>query len=325
MSRWSVWQIGRGGAVERVGTYTSGADARRVLRSSILRGVAVDPDGEVNEARGISPAHVTAIEAAADEWLATAAPTMPAPAAVIEIPEPLGIIREDEGEPDALAVGIGATTEPPRCRTTHHDDCDCQRDARGEPRVEAPLPVPFEPPVVEPAPRSFAGRAADLRAEITRGIPSADIEHLRIARADATARAVAAEQSIAQMQAVLDGALADATARAVAAEQSIAQMQAVLDGARATAAALDTRAERAESERDALASSLRERSEQLDAARRDITTRDRTIATLRAELAAKAHPVVRVAPKPRRVRKAAGETPLGTIMRRLSERSRGVR
>lgn len=300
MSRWSVWQIGRGGAVERVGTYTSGADARRVLRSSILRGVAVDPDGEVNEARGISPAHVTAIEAAADEWLATAAPTMPAPAAVIEIPEPLGIIREDEGEPDALAVGIGATTEPPRCRTTHHDDCDCQRDARGEPRVEAPLPVPFEPPVVEPAPRSFAGRAADLRAEITRGIPSADIEHLRIARADATARAVAAEQSIAQMQAVLDGA-------------------------RATAAALDTRAERAESERDALASSLRERSEQLDAARRDITTRDRTIATLRAELAAKAHPVVRVAPKPRRVRKAAGETPLGTIMRRLSERSRGVR
>ena len=300
MSRWSVWQIGRGGAVERVGTYTSGADARRVLRSSILRGVAVDPDGEVNEARGISPAHVTAIEAAADEWLATAAPTMPAPAAVIEIPEPLGIIREDEGEPDALAVGIGATTEPPRCRTTHHDDCDCQRDARGEPRVEAPLPVPFEPPVVEPAPRSFAGRAADLRAEITRGIPSADIEHLRIARADATARAVAAEQSIAQMQAVLGGA-------------------------RATAAALDTRAERAESERDALASSLRERSEQLDAARRDITTRDRTIATLRAELAAKAHPVVRVAPKPRRVRKAAGETPLGTIMRRLSERSRGVR
>ena len=300
MSRWSVWQIGRGGAVERVGTYTSGADARRVLRSSILRGVAVDPDGEVNEARGISPAHVTAIEAAADEWLATAAPTMPAPAAVIEIPEPLGIIREDEGEPDALAVGIGATTEPPRCRTTHHDDCDCQRDAHGEPRVEAPLPVPFEPPVVEPAPRSFAGRAADLRAEITRGIPSADIEHLRIARADATARAVAAEQSIAQMQAVLDGA-------------------------RATAAALDTRAERAESERDALASSLRERSEQLDAARRDITTRDRTIATLRAELAAKAHPVVRVAPKPRRVRKAAGETPLGTIMRRLSERSRGVR
>lgn len=298
---WSVWQIGRGGAVERVGSYTSGADARRVLRSSILRGAAVDPDGEVNEARGISPAHVTAIEAAADEWLATAAPTMPAPAAVIEIPEPLGIIREDEGEPDALAVGIGATTEPPRCRTTHHDDCDCQRDARGEPRVEAPLPVPFEPPVVEPAPRSFAGRAADLRAEITRGIPSADIEHLRIA-------------------------LADATARAVAAEQSIAQMQAVLDGARAAATALDTRAERAEGERDALASSLRERSEQLDAARRDITTRDRTIATLRAELAAKAHPVVRVAPKPRAVRKAAvGETPLGTIMRRLSERARGVR
>lgn len=90
MSRWSVWQVGRGGAPERVGTYQSGADARRVLRSAIPMGAAVDPDGEVNEARGVSPAHIREIERAAETWLATAAaPTMPAPPAVIEIPEPV--------------------------------------------------------------------------------------------------------------------------------------------------------------------------------------------------------------------------------------------
>lgn len=220
MSRWSVWQIGRGGAVERVGTYTSGADARRVLRATILSGAAVDPDGEVSEARGVSPAHVTAIEAAAEAWLATVNDTEP--------------------------VGVGAATE-------------------------APLPIAFESPVVED----------DV------------VERLRIA-------------------------LADATARAVAAEEATARMQAVLDGVRATAAALDTRAERAEAERDQLAASLRERSEQLDAARR-------TIAKLRAELAA-THPVVRVAAKPRAVRKTpSGETPVGTLFRVIRERARGVR
>lgn len=269
MSRWSVWQIGRGGAPERVGTYASGADARRVLRSAIPRGAAVDPDGEVNEARGISPAHVTAIEAAADEWLCAAAVVSAPTQDVVEITEPLGIIREEAVEPDAPAVGIGATTE-------------------------SPLPVSFEPPVVEPAPLSFAERAADLRAEIARGIPSADIEHLRVQ-------------------------LADANARAVAAEEATAQMQAVLDGVRATTAALDTRAERAEAERDALAASLRERSEQLDTARR-------TIAALRAELAAvSTHPVVRINAPTRRRPAPCVETAVETLMRRLDERARGIR
>lgn len=225
---WSVWQIGRGGAVERVGTYTSGADARRVLRATILAGAAVDPDGEVSEARGVAPAHVTAIERAAEEWLATeTTPTVPAPAAVIEIPEPTEEHPVDDGHP----VGTGSTTE---------------------------------------------------------------------------------------------------AARAVAAEEAAAQMQAVLDGARAAAAALDTRATRAEAgcvaataradaaegRETVLVATLRGRSEQLDAARR-------TIAKLRAELAA-THPVVRVAAKPRR-RARATETPLGTLFRRIDERARGIR
>lgn len=113
---------------------------------------------------------------------------------------------------DEHPVGVGAATEPP-------------------------LPVPFDAPVVEPAPRSFAERAADLRAEIARGLRVAaamkpplpdmpdstgiplrpftspafrealhaakvagplhdEIERLEVALADATARAVAAEESL---------------------------------------------------------------------------------------------------------------------------------
>ena len=161
MTRWSVWQIGRGGAPERVGSYTSGPDARRVLRASILRGAAVDPDGEVSEARGIAPRDVAAIEAAAEAWLATV-PTMPAPPAVIEIPAP-----------EQPVVGIGAATE-------------------------APLPVVVEPPVVEPcedAPHPLGCVEKEFTIQ-----PTAEVERLRIALADATASAVAAEERVADLE-----------------------------------------------------------------------------------------------------------------------------
>lgn len=240
MSRWSVWQIGRGGAPERVGTYTSGADARRVLRSAIPRGAAVDPDGEVSEARGVSPAHVTAIEAAAEAWLATAeAPTMPAPPEVIEIPEP-----------------------------------------------EGPLPVAFEPPVVEPPVRSYAERVEDLRAEIARGRPSADLEHLRAMLADETASRALAEQQ-------RDTALA-----------TVALRQSDCDARDIRIADLDAALRECSAQLDAARARIRAQDEELAVAAARLARRDHTVADLRAQLA------------------DAAETPIQTIQRRLSERAR---
>jgi predicted nucleic acid-binding protein len=247
MSRWSVWQIGRGGAPERVGTYTSGADARRVLRSAIPRGAAVDPDAEVSEARGVSPAHVTAIEAAAEAWLATAeAPTMPAPPEVIEIPEPA-----------------------------------------------------FEPPVVEHV-VPYAERAAEVRVErVLRAMVAAmespldegaaPVVELRV---DDSVRALALDEYAERTTA--------AEAFAVQAEKDLTVLREQIDQERAQVRALTA-------ERDGLRIAL-------DDARAQLARRPAKIVRLAAP----------PAPKPRRVRKAT-ETPLGTIMRRIDERARGIR
>lgn len=286
MSVWTVWQIARDGAPERVGSYPSGADARRVLRASITRGATVDPEGEVDEARGVAPRDVTAIERAAEAWLASATaptPTVPAPAEVIEIPA----LVEDDVEP----VGVGAATE-------------------------APLPVAFEPPVVEPAPRSYAERVEDLRAEIARGRPSADLEHLRVQLADATARA-AAEAELSSVTARLDSVhvmLATACDQRDAALATVTLRQSDCD-------ARDLRIATLNEEREGLAAALRERSAQLSTAQARIRAqgeeiavaatrlarRDRTIAGLRAQLA------------------RAAETPVQTIHRRLAEIAEGRR
>lgn len=227
MSAWTVWQIDRAGRPERVGSYPSGADARRVLRAAITRGAVVDPEGEVSEARGIAPRDVAAIEDAAAAWLASAtASTMP---------------------------------EPP-------------------PATEAPLPVAFEPPVVEPC----------------EDAPHPEIERLRIALADATARAVAAEDRVTELERQLartDLALAGATARADAAERREAGL-----------------------------------TEAMRRLARDLAARDRTIANLRAELAeAHAHPVVRIAAPVRRRALRAPETAVQTLWRRLAEIAEGRR
>lgn len=241
MTRWSVWQIGRGGAPERVGSYTSGPDARRVLRASILRGAAVDPDGEVSEARGIAPRDVAAIEDAAAAWLASAtAPTMP---------------------------------EPP-------------------PATEAPLPVAFEPPVVEPC-EDAPHPLGCVEKEFTIP-PHPEVERLRIALADVAARAVAAEDRVTELERQLartDLALAGATARADAAERREAGL-----------------------------------TEAMRRLARDLAARDRTIANLRAELAeAHAHPVVRIAAPVRRRALRAPETAVQTLWRRLGEIAEGRR
>lgn len=182
MSAWTVWQIDRAGRPERVGSYAHGADARRVLRASITRGAVVDPEGEVDEARGVASRDVTAIEHAAEAWLATA-PTAPAPAEVVKIPAPV----EEDVEP----VGVGAATEAPRGMS--QTAIDAIREQYAHDCALPDEPSALLPEDVEPAPRSYAERVEDLRAEIARGRPSSDVEHLRVQLADATARAVAAE------------------------------------------------------------------------------------------------------------------------------------
>lgn len=290
---WSVWQIDRAGRPERVGSYLTGADARRVLRTAVTRGAAVDPEGVIDDGddRGISTMQCRMIETAAEAWLATAtAPTVPAPAAVVEIPA-----APEDIEP----VSMGAATEVPA-------------------PVEASLPVAFEPPVIEPAPRSYAERVEDLRAEIARGRPSADLEHLRVQLAAATSRAAAAEEALA--------AAAAERRASLDAEQTI------------IGAALDAESERAarvlaEQQRDVALAAVTLRQSDCDARdrtiaalRADLRGRDRTIANLRAELAAAqhAHPVVRItAPRVRRV--VREETPVETLRRRLAEIAEGRR
>lgn len=288
MSAWTVWQV-ISGAPERMGPFASRGDALRVFRTTAKRRSAVyRDDARHEESEDLSARDGAAMDAAVRAWFERAAP-VPAPAAVVELPAP----EDDHVEP----VGVGAATE-------------------------APLPVAFEPPVVEPAPRSFAERAADLRAEIVRGRPSANVEHLRVQLADATARAVAAEE-----------ALAEATSRAVTAERraSLDSEQTIVD------AVLDAEAERAAraaatAERDALdeelavaLSRLGERDRTIAALRAQLAQRDRTIACLRAELAGiEAHPVVRItAPRVRRVVRT--ETPVETLHRRLAEIAEGRR
>lgn len=255
MSAWTVWQV-ISGAPERMGPFASRGDALRVFRTTAKRRSAVyRDDARHEESEDLSARDGAAMDAAVRAWFERAAP-VPAPAAVVELPAP----EDDHVEP----VGVGAATE-------------------------APLPVAFEPPVVElceDAPHPLGCVEKEFTIQ-----PTAEVERLRIALADATARAVAAEDQLITCAMHADERERGLLEALAAAEERVADLERQL-------------------------------------ARTDLAlaARDRTIANLRAELAeAHAHPVVRIAAPVRRRAQRAPETAVQALWRRLAERAEGRR
>lgn len=143
------------------GAHEDKQDARAVLRTA-RAGIITSSTGVVLEIRSQTPpAEQRALESFARSFLAAPAST---PAAPPKAPRRMvrkalseGVVSPEVTVPpspplatrcadDVHPVGVGAATEPP-------------------------LPVPFDAPVVEPAPRDcFAERAAALRTEIARGL-----------------------------------------------------------------------------------------------------------------------------------------------------------
>lgn len=184
----SVWHFDRQGRPELVGAYPHPVDARRVLRTSVPRGVVVDADGDLIEDRGaLSLSERRALVAAAEAWGESRAAANDAVEAWPQHATP------DEGEPDALAevVGVGAATEVP---------------APASP--EAPLPVAWDAPVVETPAEPVADVAvievARLRAERDAALGRvAQVEHALAAfAAEREALAASLRERCAQVDAL---------------------------------------------------------------------------------------------------------------------------
>lgn len=164
----------------------------------------------------------------------------PPPAVVVPAP------RYDETFVEGSAW-LDAQAEAPRCGTTHHHDCDCQRDARGEPRVDA---------------ASELDRLRALLADETAARVAAERERDQLA-------AVAADVAALRERAEFLAGVADEARLALRRERADHDLtRAVLDVERTALAAAREHAARIEAERDGLAASLRERSDQVDALRR---------------------------------------------------------
>lgn len=102
----TVWRLARG-AFERVGAFAHPSDAKRLLRTTIQRGAAIDGDGEVIDSRGLERSELAALERAVAEWLAAPAP----PPAVTE--QSGAVEAEESTVGDKRIQTGGARVTPP--------------------------------------------------------------------------------------------------------------------------------------------------------------------------------------------------------------------
>lgn len=257
----------------------------KVLRDVAARAARLDDENARLRVVRAELAHVEPDEGEPDA-LGVDATTEAPPAVVVPAPRYDEVFVAGTAWLDAQAEApLPVAWEPPvveapRCGTTHHADCDCQRDARGEPRADATSEPPRRRSVIEAMREQYEHDCA-LPDD-----PSApELERVRALLVDETAaRAAAVEQGaalaadVASLRSELaetvrarDLALAMVTLRqrdCDARDGLIVTLRAALDVERAALAAAREHAARIEAERDGLAASLRERSAQVDALRR---------------------------------------------------------